>query len=291
MIPVVPFKHYTKKDLLHDFERLHDKLVAKEDFQTIHFDRPLTGYAASNAFFQKERLRVRSQGKISAIDYWKQNQEYIQAYKEKTGKTNDFSILTFLSFTPSQFSPYVAGRVYQHFDATHVFDPYAGWGDRCVAAMALGIDYTGCDTNKRLLPCYDKMITFYRDHSDSRLVIHFQPSESVKIPKRTDLIFSSPPFYGTTSKLVEEYPGTENSYETFMMTSLVPVVRKGLAMGIWVCLYIPENMYKDLRKHVGKARVKLTFDVKKNNLNAMEAQSNVIYCFRGETAPTAQQAE
>ena len=36
-----------------------------------------------------------------------------------------------------------------------------------------------------------------------------------------------------------------------MRDSLVPIMKKCLARNVWVCLYIPENMYNDLIEHVG----------------------------------------
>jgi hypothetical protein len=51
---------------------------------------------------------------------------------------------------PFQFPPYVAGMVYRYFNAKNVFDPYTGWGDRCLGEMVLGINYIGCDSNNHV---------------------------------------------------------------------------------------------------------------------------------------------
>jgi hypothetical protein len=79
---------------------------------------------------------------------------------------------------------------------------------------------------------------------------------------------------------VEEYPGTESDYEMFMRTSLVPIMRRCLAAKIWVCLYIPTNMYNDLKKVFGSAKKKFKFVAKMNNLNGAYSNSNIIYCWK-----------
>jgi hypothetical protein len=112
--------------------------------------------------------------------------------------------------------------------------------------------------------------------------LYFQRSETLPaslIPaKGVDIVFSSPPFFD--ENLVEEYPETESDYETFMRTSLVPIMRRCLAAKIWVCLYIPTNMYNDLKKVFGSAKKKFKFVAKMNNLNAAYSNSNIIYCWK-----------
>lgn len=272
-----PWRKYTKDELIKDFEKLREKLREKlKDNPSMVIKRPIVGYKCSNAFFQKERMRVRSQNKLSGIEYWNKNYEYIQRYQSK----NDlFGRVTFLSFAPSEFNAYVAGMVYKYFSATVVQDFYSGWGNRLLAAMALNIDYIGCDSNTRLEKPYEKMIDFFSGFSSSKVKMYFQPSETLKcIPaKGVDLVFSSPPFFN--EKLVEEYPGTETDYETFMKKSLIPIMKKCLDAKVWFCLYIPINMYKDLKKIFGSARKKLVMQSKLNNLNIIPSNSNTIYCW------------
>ena len=55
-----------------------------------------------------------------------------------------------MNHPPAQFPPFLAGQIYKYFDATNILDPYAGWGDRCIAAMALDINYIGIDSNTHL---------------------------------------------------------------------------------------------------------------------------------------------
>lgn len=48
------------------------------------------------------------------------------------------------------FKSTTAKYLYQKYNATSVLDPTAGWGGRMLGAWALGIDYTGIDTNTNM---------------------------------------------------------------------------------------------------------------------------------------------
>ena len=301
--PPFPWRTYTKTELNDDFQKLRDRILDDPITPRTPIKRPLVGYKCTNAFFQKERLRVRSQNKPSAINYWKKNHKYVMRYNSN----NDmFGRVVFLSFAPSEFSAYAAGAVYAYFmrlldktpETFTVQDFYSGWGNRMLGAMALGVRYIGCDANTRLEKPYAKLAAQAVDRSKSVArfapssrgdssplrgpTLYFQRSETLPaslIPaKGVDIVFSSPPFFD--GNLVEEYPGTESDYETFMRTSLVPIMKRCLAAKIWVCLYIPTNMYNDLKKVFGSAKKKFAFIAKMNNLNGAYSNSNVIYCWK-----------
>jgi hypothetical protein len=306
--PPFPWRTYTKKELDDDFQKLRERILEDPITPSTPIKRPLVGYKCTNAFFQKERLRVRSQNKPSAIDYWKKNHKYVTRYNSN----NDmFGRVVFLSFAPSEFSAYAAGAVYAYFmrllgktpETFTVQDFYSGWGNRMLGAMALGVRYIGCDANTRLEKAYGKLAAFGKGRTPNQQInsvarfapssrgdetplrnpaLYFQRSETLPkslIPaKGVDIVFSSPPFFD--GNLVEEYPGTESDYEMFMRTSLVPIMKRCLAAKIWVCLYIPTNMYNDLKKEFGSAKKKFKFVAKMNNLNGAYSNSNIIYCWK-----------
>ena len=298
--PPFPWRTYARKELDDDFQKLQQRIRDDPITPSTPIKRPLVGYKCTNAFFQKERLRVRSQNKPSAIDYWKKNHRYVTRYNSN----NDmFGRVVFLSFAPSEFSAYAAGAVYAYFmrllgktpETFTVQDFYSGWGNRMLGAMALGVRYIGCDANTRLEKAYTNLSAFKKGRTPNSekssakprwraggTALYFQRSETLPkslIPaKGVDIVFSSPPFFD--GNLVEEYPGTESDYEMFMRTSLVPIMKRCLAAKIWVCLYIPTNMYNDLKKEFGSAKKKFKFVAKMNNLNGAYSNSNIIYCWK-----------
>jgi hypothetical protein len=288
-MPPFPWRVHSKEDLLRDFSNLSDRLY--NDKPSLTIQKPLCGYKSTNFFFQKERMKVRSQNKPSAIEYWKKNYEYIINFQKKT-KMDLFGTTVFLSFATGDFSPYVAGMIYKYFmkllkktpDQFKVLDGYAGWGPRCLAAMALDINYIGCDSNKSLAIPYKKMIKFFQPYSESNVDMIFKRTEEITnldvLIKESDIFFSSPPFFNNLKGMLEEYPGAETNYRTFMKESLIPVMKKCRNnKKMWVCLYIPENMYDDLVPIFGKAKKIFTFRAKINNMNGVMSKSNTIYCW------------
>ena len=102
-----------------------------------------------------------------------------------------------------------------------MLDPFARWGDRCIAAMTMNIDYTGCDSNDRVEGAYNNMIEFFKSfgHSNSTVKIHITKCElliQTLNERRFDLLFSSPPFF-SRHKLTELYHNTEQMNKSSLM--------------------------------------------------------------------------
>ena len=195
-----PFREYSDEELLQEFDRMR---LYKFDSPG-SLKRARLGYKCSNAFFQKERMDSSSLSKVSGLQYWEENKEYIRAYSKKAGKTDLFSAVQFLNHIPAQFPPIVAACFYIKYGAAKVLDPFAGWGDRCLAAMALGVDYIGVDSNKSLRPCFDAMTKFYPHASSVDMI--YKPFETVALEKLDfDFVFSSPPFWEPNGQLSETY--------------------------------------------------------------------------------------
>jgi len=274
-----PWRKFSSKELLEDFKKLSDNIEENKIYKN-EIKKRLCGYNASNFFFQKERLKTKSQNKESSVEYWVKNKNYVKRFQKKYNQ-DLFCAIVFLSFAPSQFSPYAAGLIYKYFNATKVFDPYAGWGDRCLAAMSMNIDYIGCDSNTNLQPCYERMFKEYSKYTNSNIDMFFGYSEEVfkKIPLNVDLLFTSPPFFSDKNKLVEEYYHTETDYDKFMKTSLIPIITKCLQKNIIVCVYIPENMYKYLKEYIGRSKKIIRLSTRNDTHNNKKSKSNNIYCW------------
>jgi hypothetical protein len=271
-----PWRKYTKDKLLNELSRL-SRISNKVVKEPLPFS--ITGYKCSNFFFQFERMNTPGRGgtRSSTIDFWKKQNTRIRDYAIRT-KQDLFRCLNFINHAPAQFPPVTAGRVYRHFEARHVFDPYAGWGDRCIAAIALGIKYTGVDSNGNLSPLFTNMVEFY-DAQDS-VVMHFKKCQDVDIKDIDfDLVLSSPPFWnhnrGSIPKLVEKYNGTEPDYNKFLNESLKIMIVQ-CRQHANVCLHLPEQMYLDILQHVGPCDFTMLF---KTGHCRKGMSHNVIYCW------------
>jgi 16S rRNA G966 N2-methylase RsmD len=274
----VPWRVYTTKELQNEYTRLQLKLK-----ETIKCLDPIPfsaiGCKCTNFFFQYERLNTPSIWKTSSVEYWKINKHKVKLFNKN--KNDLYNTLNLYNRTPGQFQVLTAGKMYKYFNATKIFDPYAGWGDRCLAAMALNLDYVGVDSNTNLEEPYKKICESYKTKGNVQMF--FQRSETVDLETiEFDFVFSSPPFW-KSNQIVENYNNCDNNYPNFMRDSLVPIMEKCLARNAWVCLYIPENMYNDLLKPIGECQQLIRF-------KTCSTRYGNIYCWKKDTLPPTELA-
>ena len=254
-----PWRKYSKKELIDEFKKLkkYDKKCMKS----------LIGYKCSNNFFQKVRLKTPNVNNVNTFEMWKNPhiKKKVINYQTKL-KKDKFGALVYITHPPSQFPIILAKYIYKLFNCTHVFDPYAGWGDRCLAAMASDIDYTGTDTNIKLKTPYRKMINLYKPYSNSKVNIIFKKAEDyIKTNNnpKFDLIFSSPPFWKKKHNkfvLQEKYNKCESNYYKFLNNSLITIIKYGQKNKIPVCMYINKKMYIDVSLKIGKCKKKINYN-------------------------------
>jgi very-short-patch-repair endonuclease len=249
-----PWKVYSTRDILKEFEKLKKLSKSKMNSRTV------IGNKCSDFFFQYIRLNTPNYNGNSAVDYFYNEREDII----KRAENKDLlKTVTWLNHSPAQFSVYISCFIYSKFNAKKVFDPYSGWGDRCLAAMACDIEYIGCDSNPDLKDSYEKMIQFY--NSKKTTFINCKSEEIIDDLdlKDVDLVFSSPPFYKKNGRLTEQYTNTEMNYKKFMIDSLIPLFKKFLDK-VTIVLYIPENMKKDLVEKNIYHKEEIKIDMKRN---------------------------
>jgi hypothetical protein len=238
-----PFREYRDDELTEEFLRLRNA--------RLELKRSNVGYKCSNAFFQEERMNSSSLTKLNGLDFWRANKEYIKEYARSKNRTDLFTVIQFLNHIPSQFPPSVAAYLYVRFRARHVLDPFAGWGDRCLAAMALNIDYTGIDSNLDLAPCFRSMVNYYPH--DSSVSMFFDSFENVDTATLDfDFVLSSPPFWelsGALSEVYEHMPNKDYSSFIRLFGKFIKRYRKKAVC----CFYMPKHMAEDLEvKYSGR---------------------------------------
>jgi 16S rRNA G966 N2-methylase RsmD len=234
-----PWRQYSNDSILNDYKKLQKKL---QDSVVFPVKISHIGYKCTDCFFQKQRLNACTRANVSCIEYWeKQHEKILAYYKSQKVKKDLFGTIVFMKRAPAHFSPYVAGMIYKYFSASSVLDPYAGWGDRCLAAMAMDIEYIGIDSNKGLDTCFANMIRTF-PHTSSVVFISGKCEDYIDTidPNHIDLIFSSPPFWDST--MVEVYPDCETNFHTFMENSLYKIFNKFIHK-VPIVLYINEYMY------------------------------------------------
>ena len=161
------------------------------------------------------------------------------------------------------FKASTAKYIYKLFGATHVLDPTAGWGGRMLAAMSLGINYTGIDTNVNMKDAYRKMMTLDENPSGvwgSQYSMVQYPSYMVEMSwgscfgvnfkeRDCDLVLTSPPY--DNMEIYEHsqlYDDKENRYyEDFLIPLMEKLTRE---TDCPLCINLSPKIYKTLtEKH------------------------------------------
>ena len=249
-----PWRSFTITAVLEEFTRLRKRLHQNYTFPLV-FSR--VGYKCTDIFFQYERLHTRSNTNVSCVDYWiKRKDKIIKYWKSQKIKKDLFGTIVYMKRCPSHFSPTTAGMIYKYFNAKKVYDPYAGWGDRCIASMALGIEYLGVDSNPNLAVAYLQLINLYGDPNKTSFISG--RSENIETNYVPDLVFTSPPFWKSKSKLVEYYTNCIQDFEDFFVESLMKVFSKYFGI-VPIVLHVNDFMLKKLTKEYGHPIETLSF--------------------------------
>ena len=149
------------------------------------------------------------------------------------------------------FKSTTAKYLYQKYNATSVLDPTAGWGGRMLGAWALGIDYTGIDTNINMKSAYDGMIEMLNNKTPA---IFEQPKLEMLWKSALDVDFSnidydfvltSPPYVNLE---IYEHMEPWDSDEKFYIDFFIPLWQKcmdNIKPGGTICFNISPKMYED----------------------------------------------
>ena len=219
------------------------------------------GLPCLDYFFLHHRIKAKTKRHVSFFEALKD--EDILAYvNSKVGSvkgvysgnvTEDeflrkrYDIFQLYYGTINQFRPTEAKRLYCTLGPKKgVLDFSAGWGGRCLGAMAYGVPYIGIDANVNMKPTYERMIKTLEPAI--KVTMKFQPSETVDFSKFTyDLVFTSPPYF-----TLEEYENMPEygSKEGFLDKFFRPVVLnawKHLDRSGHMALNMPKEMYEAVK--------------------------------------------
>lgn len=269
-----PWRTYDEDSLLSNFYKLRKKLINDNPIFPLKISR--IAYDCTDCVFQYSRLQTSSVTNMSCIDYWFRNSKKIIKYREQQKYNKDlFGTIVFMKRAPSHFSPYVAGMIYKYFNAKNILDPYAGWGDRCIAAMALDINYIGVDSNTDISSCYKQIISKYPHTKNIKFINN--KYENVTIQITPDLIFTSPPFWNEKQHLVERYSNCDKSWEEFCKNSLYKLFSL-YQNKIPIVMYVDDYMYKLISVEFGPCKSKFLFD-SSTNKKGKKYTHHTIYCW------------
>ena len=219
------------------------------------------GNAAMDHYFFRHRLAAKTKRDISYYDWiktdWKRNEAELRLYKfnlaqGKTPEKARYGVFRLYYGAIHGFKPLVAKWMYCTYKPhTAVLDFSAGWGGRCLGAMALGIPYIGVDTNKDLRPAYERMAKELNS-DEPKVTMRFQDAAATDFSRfKYDMVFTSPPYFKTV-RPIEGYAHMPDYKDRadFNARFLFPVVRSTyahLSRGGTYALNIPDDMYDEIR--------------------------------------------
>jgi hypothetical protein len=222
---IIADKHLTQEQLVKDLTSLK-KWKPTGEKQSFAGNKMLYHFQMANL------LQTRVVGKkLTLPEILVNEEEYAKLARnvEKLGRTGTTANRFFEAFRFNQavvfFKPSVAKWIYRKFEATHVLDPTAGWGGRMLGAHALGIHYTGVDTNVSLQPAYQGMMELM---GDSKMRMIWEDTltadyESIDY----DFVLTSTPYVNKAGKMVEVYEH-QVIMDDFYGIFLIPLIQKCL---------------------------------------------------------------
>jgi len=229
-------------------ERKKDLQVVK-DFKAESNERKFCG----NPFlyhYQIENLCKTRVKRLSLYEKMNNDAEYEILYKkaEKLKRTGNLAIRLFeaerFNGCVAMFKASTAKFLYKKYNATSILDPCAGWGGRMLGAWALGLQYTGFDTNVAMKPAYEGMM---KELDNDKLSMIWEDSLTADFSKiEYDFVLTSPPYYNL--EIYENMTPFE-SKKAFYMKFLIPLINKCLKYckdGGKVAFNISPVMYKEL---------------------------------------------
>jgi hypothetical protein len=229
-----------------------------------------TGLTVLDHFFLHHRIKAKTRFDISFYEALKDpaimkilNEKMKQLKPTRKKDTEErvlrlkYDMFQLYYGTINQFRPTEAMKIYCRLKPSiGILDFSAGWGGRCLAAMALGIPYTGIDANVNLEKSYRDMIDMAKP--DAKVNMIFKPSETVDFSRfKYDLVFTSPPYF--MIEVYEKMPSYDGKI-AFLDTFFRPVVEKAwksLAIGGHMALNMPVEMYEAVRRCLAPLATKL----------------------------------
>lgn len=256
IVDVENHKHLSEKELLSDLKNL--KNVDMANNRNNFYGNPFLYH-----FQIKNLLKCKRENGSTIYDIWNDKAEWAKLIdntrkRNRGGKTaagNIFECFRINTGSVVMFKSSTAKYLYQKYKATSVLDPTAGWGGRMLGAWALGIDYTGIDTNINMTPAYNKMIDFLDNYDHgvelfetkkSKLDMIWQSALDVDFSDiEYDFVLTSPPYVNLE---IYEHMSQWESDEKFYVEFFIPIWKKcvdNIKKGGHVCFNISPKMYND----------------------------------------------
>jgi len=253
-------KQGLKKILNEDyFSKLNDEYV----IYNFNYKKQEYLFDLTDLFAEKCRIKCRYNFiKFSPYDYFKNNKDEIKNYLIKTNKKINRENIRNVIYDPMPKIPPVVNKACTNFKLVFILsildyfkpkawlDMSAGWGDRLLGAIIYDIDYyCGIDPSRCLNDIYPKMINKFAPTKKDKYKIIIDGSENVKLNRKFDFLFTSPPFYDFEMYAEEHNQSIikYNTYDVWMKEFMFKSIKNGwdvLKKDCYFTLYISYKINK-----------------------------------------------
>lgn len=248
-------------------EELDRDLSNLKDFSAITNENSFAGNPFLYHFQFKNLLKCRREDGKTIYDIHNDTEQWNKLLdstrkRNRGGRTaagNVYECFRINTGSIVMFKATTAKYLYHKYNAKSVLDPTAGWGGRMLGAWALGIDYTGIDTNIEMIPAYDAMTNYLREYdskqaslfrNDSNLTMLWDSCLNVNFADiEYDFVLTSPPYINLE---IYEHMSIWDSDRAFYETFFIPLWNKcidNIQPGGTVCFNISPKMYDDAVKY------------------------------------------
>lgn len=241
-------------------EQLHKDLAKLKKFDATTNVNSFIGNNFLYHYQFKNLLKCyRNDSKKTIYDIYNDNEQWSKLLdntikrnrKGKTFANNVYECFRINLGSVVMFKSTTAKYLYKKYNARYVLDPTAGWGGRMLGAWALGIDYTGIDTNIEMKDAYNNMIDFLsQTDNQSQLQMIFDDCMNIDFSKiKYDFVLTSPPYINLE---IYEHMKLYESDIAFYKNFLIPLWYKcidNIQTNGHVCFNISPKMYNDAIKY------------------------------------------
>jgi len=247
-------KIISDEELLNDLKNICNYKIDARDNKNSFYGNPFLYH-----FQFKNLIRCRRENGKTIYDIYNDKEKWDKLIlsaknRNRGGKTtagNVYECFRIDLGSVVMFKATTAKYLYQKYGATSVLDPTAGWGGRMLGAWALGIDYTGIDTNTSMKTAYDRMIEMLDENSSPlfkkpKLQMLWQNALDVDFSKlEYDFVLTSPPYVNLE---IYEHMIPWDSDKQFYDEFFIPLWEKcmeNIKQGGMICFNISPKMYED----------------------------------------------
>jgi ABC-type amino acid transport substrate-binding protein len=227
------FRNLITKQPLHEFKQMFP-YTYNGHYMYIRDDELIYNTVNILTDYYNEKPRVQSIGhgeSLSPYDYWQQNKNKIIDELEKQKRVTVYDAREYLydklvEARMGKISQYWA--LLNFFKVKRFLDPSSAWGDRLIAAIAYGCEYTGVDPNTDLKEGHDAIVKNFALENKEKYKMVYEPFENA-IPEVKEEYFdfvlsSAAPYSGDRynrpeNQSIENYKEFDNWFISYMLVT------------------------------------------------------------------------